>query len=245
MSRPGVSKSILAATLFVAVAFSVSAEEATPEGFWQGNIVLPFQKLEVMVEIEKQDPSWSARIWVPSQHVRNIGLTDVSIDGSSVSFVIPGPPGDPTFDGTLSEDGQTISGDYSQGGETRTFSLARSPKPAELEVDIYADYTRPGAAGEGLEGAWRALLEVPPHRMRLILTVSRDEAGEFSGAIESPDQGGQVVTANSFRVHEDSVSFHVTAIGATFAGTMNDDGSEITGDWTQGDKLRLTFKRAN
>ena len=36
--------------------------------------------------------------------------------------------------------------------------LKRSEKPAELAVDIYAEYREPGVAGEGLEGSWRAVL---------------------------------------------------------------------------------------
>ena len=48
------------------------------------------------------------------------------MDGLEVAFLMAGVPGDPTFSGTMSEDGATITGTFSQGGQVLEFRLARS-----------------------------------------------------------------------------------------------------------------------
>ena len=50
----------------------------------------------------------------------------VMVDGAKVGFKIPDVPGDPTFEGTLSEDGNEISGAYTQSGATVEFKLTRT-----------------------------------------------------------------------------------------------------------------------
>jgi hypothetical protein len=57
---------------------------------------------------------------------QDLPLADAVVDGAKVGFKIPNVPGDPTFDGTLSEDGNVISGAYTQGGATLEFKLTRT-----------------------------------------------------------------------------------------------------------------------
>ena len=52
-----------------------------------------------------------------------------SIDGANATFKIVGPPGEPTFNGTLSDDGVTIKGDFVQGGQSFPFSRVVLQRP--------------------------------------------------------------------------------------------------------------------
>ena len=53
-------------------------------------------------------------------------LANITVDGPAIRFSIAGVPGGPTFAGTLSEDGATIQGDFTQGPAKLTFSLKRN-----------------------------------------------------------------------------------------------------------------------
>jgi hypothetical protein len=69
--------------------------------------------------------SWSGDISIPAQATEDFPLSEVTVEGVEVSFLMAGVPGDPTFKGSLSEDGQILSGMFSQGGAELEFNLTR------------------------------------------------------------------------------------------------------------------------
>ena len=106
---------------------SAPAQTHSAAGVWDGAISTPGADLHVIVTLQqKDDKSWSGAIDIPMQNAKAIPLTKIAIDGASVAFSIPGAPGDPTFTGKLSDDGQTISGDFTQGPGKFPFKLERS-----------------------------------------------------------------------------------------------------------------------
>jgi hypothetical protein len=136
-------KSLLAWTILaVLAAVSVASGEApSPAGRWSGAIELPGQSLAVDVQLTSSAGSaWSGSIDIPAQGARALALTGFRVEGSAVRFSISGIPGNPTFDGTLSSDGGSIAGDFTQGGQTFPFRLAltevstpsRQPRIAEI-----------------------------------------------------------------------------------------------------------------
>jgi CubicO group peptidase (beta-lactamase class C family) len=102
-----------------------------PAGEWSGTIELPGSPLEVHVELARDDVgAWTGEIDIPAQGARDLALDEIAVDGRSVGFRIAGIPGEPTFRGTLSEDGQEIAGDFTQGGATLAFTLRRGGEGA-------------------------------------------------------------------------------------------------------------------
>lgn len=123
-------------------------QEASPEGQWQGAIRTPGPALEVVVDLARAGaPGWTGRIDIPAQGIEDRALTGIEAAGDSVIFSIEGIPGAPTFRGTLAADGDSLVGDFSQGGQTFPFRLGRSgppqvaagPGPAELLEGFDAD----------------------------------------------------------------------------------------------------------
>ncbi|MDX2016163.1 MAG: serine hydrolase [Planctomycetota bacterium] len=116
---------------------SASTSASVPEalrGRWTGAIMLPGQKLDVDVSFRAS----GGTISIPAQQAKDLPLEKVSLgepgsgaegQGRSVTFAIKGVPGDPTFRGTLADDG-TMKGGLVQGGGTFPFSLARGPDVA-------------------------------------------------------------------------------------------------------------------
>jgi CubicO group peptidase (beta-lactamase class C family) len=119
-----------------------AAEAPNPAGHWEGKITLsPAAELGVLVDLAKPaDGAWSGTIDIPMQGAKGLPLTAVTVEGAKASFEISGVPGKPTFKGILSPDGNTLSGDFSQSGQTFPFSLSRAgEKKAEAVPKAEAD----------------------------------------------------------------------------------------------------------
>src|SRR4030095_4177150 len=96
---------------------------------------------------------------------------------------------------------------------------------------------------KGPEGSWLGTLEAGERKLRLALTLSKNPDGTYSGSIDSLDQGA-TIPIDVVKVDGDSVHLELSSISARFVGKLNADSSELSGQFTQGDTLPLTFKRA-
>jgi CubicO group peptidase (beta-lactamase class C family) len=134
----------LAAGLVLTAVLPGTARGQSPEGQWEGAVEVQGQSLEVVVDLAAADGEWTGQIDIPAQGVSDRRLSAISAAGDSVSFRIPGVPGDPAFHGRLVADGDSVRGDFRQGGRTFPFRLARVGEP---EIAGGAP-----AASEALEG---------------------------------------------------------------------------------------------
>jgi CubicO group peptidase (beta-lactamase class C family) len=150
------------AAAMAAVAFT-AADVPSPQGRWRGAIELPGQSLEVLVRITPAEGGvWGGTIDIPAQGARNLTLTGFEVDSGRVRFSISGIPGDPTFQGTLSAEGQggSLAGDFTQGGRTFPFRLRRSEAEAEAEAEAATSGTSAAAGAlEGFDGFVESALE--------------------------------------------------------------------------------------
>ena len=107
------------------------AADPTAEGKWEGAVLIPGTKLDVIVTLKAGDGGkLSGDISIPAQHAKNLALEKLSASGADVGFSIAGVPGDPTFAGKLSADGATLAGDFTQGGGKFPFELKRAKEGA-------------------------------------------------------------------------------------------------------------------
>lgn len=118
-----------------------------PAGEWSGAIELPGSPLEVHVELARDEAgAWTGEIDIPAQRAEDMALDEIVVEGHAVGFRIAGVPGEPTFRGTLSEDGQELVGDFTQGGATLAFTLRRGGEGAGSAAERPVDRPEPGAA---------------------------------------------------------------------------------------------------
>lgn len=94
-------------------------------GNWKGAISLPGAKLQIDVDFSKKNGAWEGIISIPAQGTKDLPLANVLIDGKSVAFEMSGVPGDPKFKGEISDDGESISGEFTQGGVSANFKIQR------------------------------------------------------------------------------------------------------------------------
>jgi len=227
------------------------AQAATIAGYWEGTVTLPTGQLPVMIELLNANGSgWSGTIDIPIQGIRGIALSEITFDGKAVMIKIPGMPGNPVFNGSLSEDGQGFSGNYVQGQGVFPFSFERKVEPPDRDdlTALYAPWERAGVPGEGLAGTWRALMVLGPAKLRMNLNVSKGEDGALGATVDSVDQQSPSIPAASISLGGDggrTVTLSIPAVGASYEGTLNEDGSEISGTWKQGGVgMELKWRRA-
>jgi len=218
---------------------SLHAANASPDpsGHWEGAITLPSAALAIQVDLLHANDAWQGTIDIPAQGTHDFALNPVAVNGNLVVFAMPGVAGGPAFSGRLSDDAKTINGDFTQGGQKFPFKLDRAAKPVVVPLT--------GLPGMGVAGRWQGTLRPAPGiELRLALEISRAGLGESSGVLISIDQGNVRIPVTALAEHEGVVHFETPSVMGAFDGRLNDNGSEIAGNWKQsGGTMPLVFKR--
>lgn len=130
MSKPFRFRILVLAVL--ALAANLVAQAPSPAtGVWDGAIEIPGAPLAVTVTLYKtSDAAWGGTIDIPAQKAINIALINVTVDGRAARFTMTGSAGNPTFAGTLSEDGTAMTGTFTQGPGKLPFTLTRTSAEA-------------------------------------------------------------------------------------------------------------------
>ncbi len=125
------------AWLWIAVALAVflpglpaAAEELGLAGHWTGILELPSMKLDFDLDFTLKEGVWTGNVSIPAQKAKDLPLEKIVLMAKEATFAISGIPGDPTFKGTLSDDGTSLKGTMTQAGQTFPFSAKRGESPA-------------------------------------------------------------------------------------------------------------------
>lgn len=121
--------------------------ETTVEGHWEGAIDLPGRSLEIRVDFKRADAALRATIDIPQQGALGLQLQAVRFEAPQVHFELQAGPGLAVFDGRL--EGEKITGNFSQAGQTFPFSIER--KAAATQNAPAAPAVSP-AGKPGLDG---------------------------------------------------------------------------------------------
>lgn len=228
--------SIAIGTLLIAGAFSAYAQDGL-RGHWRGAVDIPGDSLAMELDLDLVKNAWIGTVSIPAQNVSGIPLDGITFTSGKFSFRMKGGPGDPTFAGTLSADGKTISGDFKQGPGTFPFQFTRTGAP---KVEVPKD--SPALPKEFL-GNWEGTLDVG-QALRLVLKISNDASGAKAVLI-SIDQGNAEIPVSGIDRKDSKLTLSLSAVGARYEAEMNKDATELSGTWTQGgNDLPLKFKKA-
>src|SRR5260370_17280969 len=98
--------------------------------------------------------------------------------------------------------------------------------------------------GPGIAGNWLGTLEPGAVKLRLAVKVAKGADGSLSAKLDSLDQGANDLPVSSIVQTGTAVKFELQVVGGSFEGTLNGDGSEISGAWKQGAGTRpLVLRR--
>src|SRR5262245_62913583 len=99
------------------------------------------------------------------------------------------------------------------------------------------------AQPKDIDGSWTGTLEAGPQTLRLVVTVTKSDAGVYAGKLESVDQGA-TIAIDTITVKGDAVRWEIKSPAIVFEGVLNTERTELTGTFTQGgQQLPLTLKR--
>jgi hypothetical protein len=236
-------RTLVAIFVFWSAASAFAQNGADPSGHWEGSIKTPEMSIDIVVDLARTTSNQLAgTISVPPQNLKGFPLVIEAAEGRSLSFRFRGAPGNRQFQGTLSEDGASMAGNFAQGGYTMPFVLFRKGAPA-IDAPV-----KSAAVGKELEGPWSATLDsTTPNGgpRRIVLTLSNQPDGTSTGTVFNSGEGLEIPIA-SITQNDSTVTLDLKAVGGSYSGTVNADGSELKGTYIQGTTvLPLTFRRAS
>jgi len=227
------------ALLSVTLLLSAVAQAAvTPAGLWEATVKTPNGDIGMLFNLHQDAGKWTGEMDLPAQHVTEVPLTDVKVDGAAVSFTMPGP-GDPSYSGKLSEDGKTIAGNLSQGGGSIAVELKWKSEPKTV-------VRAPANTGDVqvLEGVWEGALDVNGGQLHLRFNFKKNADGSIGGTIDSIDQGANGIPITSMARTGDAGKLDVKAVAGSYDATLSKDKTSMTGTWSQGGgSLPLTIHK--
>jgi len=96
---------------------------------------------------------------------------------------------------------------------------------------------------KNFDGSWQGTLEAGGTKLRIVLTVTKSDAGVYTGKFDSLDQGASI-PIDAITVTDDAVKLDMKSSGILYEGVLNKDRTELAGTFTQGGQgYPLTFKR--
>jgi uncharacterized protein (TIGR03435 family) len=97
---------------------------------------------------------------------------------------------------------------------------------------------------QDISATWQGTLHVGQD-LRIVVKISKADAGGYKAESYSIDQGGQPIPVDKITLDGGTVKMSLKAIGGAYEGKLSADGKTITGNWTQGpNPLPLIFARA-
>jgi hypothetical protein len=229
--------SLLIASLFLLSSSSVSVQGAMdPTGHWEGTLRIPGLERKVEVDLARQAGGEIAgRLTLPEANVNGLPLR-VKVDGSAIHFHART---DQPFEAVLSADGQSMSATYTVDTYSFPLTLIRigEPKPEPA-------ISNP-AIGKQLEGTWNGVFEANGTRLRYVLVLSNRADGTGASRIVSLDEGNLEIPVSSIVQDGSNITLNFKAVGGVYSGTVNIDGTELVGTYTQGPLVvPVSFRRA-
>ena len=226
----------MAVCLWIGCAGAVSAQNDI-RGHWSGSIDTPAGALGMEVDLDKTTSGWIGSVSIPAQNATGIPLGSITFADGKASFLFKGGPGTPAYNGTLSADGKTLDGTFSQGPQSLPLKLTRT---GEAKVEL--PKASPAVAAEFV-GNWEGTVNFGAP-LRLVLTISNGKDGAEAVMI-SLDQGNAQIPVSAVIQKGTKLTLDVKAVGGSYEGEMNKEGTEISGTWTQlGNGTALLLKKS-
>jgi hypothetical protein len=93
-------------------------------------------------------------------------------------------------------------------------------------------------------GDWQGGLNAGSEIRHLVLHITKDDNGNYTGDVDSVDRGINGILITSMSLDGSKLNFTIEVLRATYTGTVDVDGTSIKGTWSQnGQTVSLDFKR--
>ena len=159
-----------------------------------------------------------------------IGLpcANFRVEQKTLSFEVPSVGG--KWHGTVSDDGATLNGSWSQG--------------ADMPLVFRRDEPFTGAEKPSrVDGIWLGTLEAGGAKLQIQVQVKSDHSGKEYCSIDSLDQGTMGLPCDNVQFKEDHFSFDVPSVNGHWSGMLSANANELKGTWSQGQDFTLHLTR--
>jgi hypothetical protein len=212
----------LIAILIVASALPCRAED-TISGRWEGTAQIPYDELNLIVDLSQENGAWVGSIIIPGLGLKGAPLTDIKIQSQDVSFAVKGALG---IQLKLRLDANNeMAGNFEQAGNRAPATLQKTGPP-QVEYPL-----RNTPVAKELEGEWKGDYEMLGYTRHVSIKFANHPDGATADfvivgrkhnvlPVDLVTQEGDLVTVDS---HE---------IGFSFEGRLRD--GKLTGTIRQG-----------
>jgi len=203
-------------------------------GEWAGTLQAGLQRLRLVFQLQAADAGgWTGVVISVDQGNTRIPIGSVTCGDGKVAMDIP--MAGSRFTGTLSADGQSIRGTWSQSGYSFPLELARSAAaPAAAAAPPPPSPPSPPANPEEFKpfaGEWGGIIDLVSLRIRIQLEMAE---GGLSGRMFSVDQGNAEIPIGAVTVTGKQIVLDVPVVQGRYDGVLAPDGRRIEGTWRQG-----------
>lgn len=216
---------------------ALGCAQVSPDGHWEGAFTVNDREIGISLDIAKNAKSeWIASMGLPSQSITGLVVMDIKVDGRSVSFVAV-ELRMAKFDLTLDPDGKMKG----------TVAAPQGPVPVELkrtgEAKVELIPASPAVSKE-LEGDWEGSLQTPNRAFRMVVHFKNQPDKTVAATIDTPDSGAMGLPLNDVKQTGQKIEFGVRVAHASFEGTLNQEGTELTGQFGHGEnRMPLTLRK--
>lgn len=205
---------------------SIAGAQADLAGHWEGRCTANGRDLTLTLDLAKNAKSvWVASMGVPSENATGLVVTDVAVNGASVTFVAVELMM-AKFNLTLTPEA-TLKGTFTNPGASVPIEFKRT---GEAHVDVMVPSP---AVSKDLEGDWEGKLAAgPPQGFQILVRFKNQPDGTVEATFNNLTMGQGAVPINDVRQADRKVEFGLKVAHGTFQGTLNTDGTVLDGHLT-------------
>lgn len=214
--------------LVVIVGGKTQAQEDI-SGVWVGTLqVAPDTSINVHFTLSRENGQWQAVLNSPDMGaIKNVPASSVRFDGTALDIDVAALSG--TYSGRLA--GGSFAGEWRQPGGN--IPMALEPYSAAVLSD---------EAITALLGSWNGKLVAPGVSYTIMISFSRNDAGEVVGTLTNVDAGNQQIAISDIMLEGSDFTFRVAQAQAEYRGKL--EAESITGHLRQGPQnMELNFAR--
>ncbi len=203
-----------------------SSTEPTPE-IWYGEMDAGPRVFRFVIRTKVSETgSVEAKLMSLDEGGAVFVLDNVVIDKSNLDFGLKATGA--KYDSQVSEDGSKATGKWSQGGANIDLNFdKRKAPPDDKPQDI-----------------WQGTLNAGFQKLEMQVRVYPGKDGKVKAFVDSLSQNAGGFKAD-IATEGNKVTIDSPALRAKYTGEKNEDGSLITGKWSQGVPLALNLKRVD
>ena len=126
------------------------------------------------------------------------------------------------------------------GACAMTQAVPASSPAAQTSAPAAATQPSTPASTTDIVGTWQGTLHIPKTDqhpqvdLRLVVKISKTDAGALKAVWYSIDQGAQSVPTATVSFQDGVLKFTVTVVDRSYQGKMSEDGKSIAGTWMEG-----------